>query len=119
MDETNKMNKKAREHKVPTIQLVLESLALTHKREEEVDVKMSIVQLVYVFLVANRKSYTDDGIGGGGDAATTVRMFEADQNIERAHSLMLISCFYVYTYTFTHIYMQKYHHTDNTDTHKG
>lgn len=62
---------------------------------------MSIVQLVYVFLVVNRKSYEDDGIGGG-DATATVRIFEADQNIERAYPLMLISCSSIYTYTFTH-----------------
>lgn len=64
---------------------------------------MSIVQLVYVFLVAKRKSYEDDGIGGV-DATATVGIFEADQNIERTHPLMLISFSSIYTYTFTHTY---------------
>lgn len=62
---------------------------------------------MYFLLRTAEESCKDDGIGagGGGDAAATVRLFEADQNIERAHPLMLISCFNVHTYTFAHIYM--------------
>lgn len=67
---------------------------------------MSIVQLVYVLRVANRKSYKDDGSGGSGDdafeAADAAGRFGADRNVERTHPLMLISCSGIYAYKLTH-----------------